>query len=67
MPTDAMKRKFHAKGTKKYGDAWDDKRPELVKAISAKRDGDPVTSSNDLYRAEMQYLIDGMEAKEVTK
>lgn len=64
MPTEAMKKKFHADGKKLYGDEWDDKRPELVKAISKKRhEGGPVTSSNDLYRAEMQNLIDGMEDK----
>ena len=63
MPTAPMKKKFHAIGTKKYGDEWDDKRPELVKAVAKKRDGSPViTSSNELYRAEMQYLIDGMSA-----
>lgn len=62
MPTTAMQRKFHALGTKKYGDAWDDKRPELCKAISKRRqDGPTVTSSNDLYRAEMQELINGMD------
>ena len=62
-PTEAMKKAFHAIGSKKYGDAWDDKRSQLVKAISKKRDGGPVvTSSNELYRAEMAHLIDGMEA-----
>ena len=61
MPTAAMTKKFHAIGVEKYGDAWDDKRPELVKAISGKRVNSPaVTSSKELNRAEMQYLIDGM-------
>ena len=56
-----MTKKFHAIGVEKYGDAWDDKRPELVKAISGKRVNSPaVTSSKELNRAEMQYLIDGM-------
>jgi len=64
MPTKAMKDKFHATGSKLYGDEWDDKRPQLVKAISGKRKGGPVvTSSNEIYRAEMQNLIDGMNEK----
>lgn len=63
MPTDAMMKKFNATGRTLYGDAWDDKRPELVKAMTAKREDGPVTSSKSLYRAEMQHLIDGMETK----
>lgn len=64
MPTAAMKKHFHAIGVKIYGDLWDDKRPELTKAISGKRkDGPVVTSSNELFRAEMQELINGMSDK----
>lgn len=63
VPTEEMKKQFHALGSKLYGDEWDDKRPELVKAASKKRQGGPVTSSNDLYRAEMQHLIDGMNER----
>ena len=58
-----MTKKFHATGSKKYGDEWDDKRPELVKAITGKRNdgtGPAVTSSTELNRAEMAYLISGM-------
>ena len=65
-PTAAMMRKFHATGNELYGDEWDDKRPEFVKSISKRRNGGKgpaVTSSKDLYRAEMQHLIDGMEEK----
>lgn len=56
-PTQAMINKFHALGTEKYGDAWDDKRPELVAHVTKGR----VTSSNYLERDEMARLIDGME------
>jgi len=59
MPTDVMKKKFHMLGSKLYGDEWDDKRPQLVTAVTHGR----AISSNDLYRAEMQHLIDGMEEK----
>lgn len=65
-PTPAMTKKFHATGTDLYGDEWDDKRPEFVKSISKRRNGGKgpaVTSSKDLYRAEMQHLIDGMDEK----
>lgn len=63
-PPPAMVKKFHALGAQIYGDEWDDKRPELVKAITDKRDnGQAVTSSKELYRAEMAYLIDGMNKK----
>jgi len=64
MPTEAMKKKFHALGSEVYGDEWDDRRPALVEAVSHKREGgQSVISSNDLYRAEMQLLIDGMNDK----
>lgn len=58
-PTLSMKRKFHATGVDLYGDEWDDKRPELTKAISKGR----VTSSNELTFDEMHKLIEGMEVK----
>jgi hypothetical protein len=65
LPPEKMKKEFHAYGTKAYGDEWDDKRPELVRAITSRREGVLVgsSSSNDLYRAEMQHLIDGMKSK----
>jgi len=58
-PSATMRKKFHATGVELYGDEWDDKRPELTKAISKGR----VTSSNDLTRDEMTKLIEGMEHK----
>jgi hypothetical protein len=64
MPTDTMRKKFHAVGTQRHGDAWDDNRPLIVKAITGKReDGTVSTSSNDLTRAEMQWAIDQMVDK----
>jgi hypothetical protein len=64
MPTAAQKKRYHATGKKLHGDAWDDIRPKQVEAITKRRDsGEVVTSSNDLTRAEMQYLIDGMADK----
>ena len=58
MPTEAMKKKFHALGVEVYGDEWDDKRPEF-----ALHYGHESKSSNDLTRAEMAELIDGMIEK----
>jgi len=51
--------RLHALGTQVYGDAWDDKRPELVTAISKNR----VTSSKGLSVAEVEKLITGLEKK----
>ena len=66
MPTGAMVRKFHALGSSLYAKEWDDKRHVLVAAISTDRQDEsgPVSSSKDLYRAEVQALIDGMEEKQ---
>lgn len=50
---------LHALGTQVYGDGWDAKRPELVKAVSK----GAITSSNDLTQKEAQTLIDGLRAK----
>jgi hypothetical protein len=58
MPPAGMKRQFHALGTAKHGDAWDDERPKMVEKITKGR----ARSSNDLTRDEMQRLIDGMKA-----
>jgi hypothetical protein len=61
-PTATQYKSFHATGKDAYGDEWDDKRPELVKAISSKRaDGPIVTSSKKLYRAELVDLTNGMK------
>jgi hypothetical protein len=66
LPTDAMRNKFHALGTDFYGESWDDERPRLVTWITKKRQPAPteqITSSNELFRAEMQSLIDGLTNK----
>jgi hypothetical protein len=66
MPTDVMKKKFHKFGVDYYGDSWDDERPRLVTYITNKRQPKPdkeITTSNELYRAEMQSLIDGLASK----
>jgi len=55
----AILRKFHAVGHTLYGDAWDDKRPELVKAATKGR----ATSASDLTEAEINKLIAGMQKK----
>ncbi len=52
------RRAFHAVGKETYGDAWDDKRPQLVKSISSGKS----TSSNDLTVEQLQRLIDGMKS-----
>lgn len=58
-PTAGQMKNFHAMGTKVYGDAWDDKRPEIVKSVTKNR----ATSSNHLTLAEWQTLMDGMTDK----
>lgn len=57
--TDGQKKALHAAGNAVYGDAWDDKRPELVEAITKKR----TRSSNGLSSAEASKLIEGINAK----
>jgi len=52
-------RRFHALGSELYGDDWDEKRPELVEAITDGRSD----SSSDLDATEIQKLIRGMEDK----
>jgi len=44
---------------KAYGSEWDEKRPELVSAITKGRS----TSSNDLTEDEANRLIAGMQKK----
>jgi hypothetical protein len=56
LPANTLKR-LHAVGTEAYGKGWDDKRPELVKAITKGRS----ESSSDLSAGEASRLIDGME------
>lgn len=52
-------RRFHAVGHTLYGDGWDDKRPELVKATTKGRS----ESSGDLTEGEADYLIGLMQKR----
>ena len=56
MPA-ALRKKFHSLGVEFYGDGWDTKRRELVKAMTTGQ----TENSNDLTEAEMRRLIAGME------
>ena len=47
---------FHAVGKERYGDAWDDKRPDLIAAVTRGRG----TSTSDLTADEMARLTRGM-------
>ena len=49
-----------ALGTKLYGESWNAKRPELVKAITKGRS----ESASDLTGKEMSTLLDGLKKKE---
>ncbi len=49
-------RNFHATGQRRYGDEWDDKRAELVAAVSKKR----TRSSLECTPAEISKLVSGM-------
>jgi len=55
MPTDEEFKTFMSIGSKIYGDRWEEKRHELVDAVS---DG-ATTSSKDLTYAELKILLDG--------
>ncbi len=52
-------RRFHAVGHTLYGDGWDDKRPELVKATTKGRS----ESSGDLTEGEADHLIGLMQKR----
>lgn len=54
-----LRKQLHAVGTQAYGNEWDAKRPELVKAITKGRS----ESSNDLTEDEAQRLIVGMNKR----
>jgi hypothetical protein len=56
-PTAAQLKKLHTMGTKHYGDAWDDRRPEIVGVVTKHRS----RSSKDLTTKEFQTLIDGIQ------
>lgn len=58
-PSKKMSDKFHALGKELYGEAWDSKHAELVRAIT----GGQYRSSKHLTAAQMSELIDGMENK----
>jgi hypothetical protein len=55
-PTKAQIKKLNTVGSRQYGDAWDDKRPKLVQAISKGR----TRSSTELTRPECTTLIEGI-------
>ena len=52
-------KRLHAVGTKLYGDAWDAKRPELVRAATKGKE----SSSSNLTEKEAAFLIERMEAR----
>lgn len=56
---ESLRRKFHAVGSKVYGDEWDDKRAELVSNVTKGKS----RSSNDLTREQMEKLVEGIEKK----
>lgn len=56
---DNLRKKLHAVGTQAYGEEWNTKRPELVKAITKGRS----ESSNDLTIDEANRMISGMEKR----
>jgi hypothetical protein len=53
------RKRFHAVGVKLYGDEWEEKRFNLVKAITKGM----AESSNDLTEAQAKTLIAGMEKR----
>ncbi len=58
--TDKQHKMLFALGSKLYGDGWNAKRPELVKAITKGRS----ESASDLTGKEMSTLLDGLKKKE---
>ncbi len=60
-PSDKQHKALHAKGMDLYGskELWTIKRGELVKAVTKGRS----ESANDLTKAEMKKLLDGLDAK----
>lgn len=60
-PSDKQQKALHAKGMDLYGskELWTIKRGELVKAVTKGRS----ESANDLTKAEMKKLLDGLDAK----
>jgi len=60
-PSDKQQKALHAKGMDLYGskELWTIKRGELVKAVTKGRS----ESANDLTKAEIKKLLDGLDAK----
>ena len=53
-----LRKQFHAVGTETYGDEWENKRFDIVKAKAP-----AATSSNELTVTQAKELIEGMKAK----
>ena len=60
---DKLRKQFHALGTEVYAEGWDDKRAELVEAITT----GAASSSGDLTADEMERLISGMKKARAQK
>ena len=58
-PTAAALKAFHATGSRLYGQDWDSKRHEIIKAYTKGR----TESSRDLSADELRFLTDRMDAK----
>jgi len=56
---DALSKAFHASGARLYGQDWDAKRHEIIKAYTKGR----TESSRDLTPDELRFLTDRMDAK----
>ena len=56
---DALSKAFHASGARLYGQEWDAKRHEIIKAYTKGR----TESSRDLTPDELRFLTDRMDAK----
>lgn len=56
---DELRKQLHAIGGQIYGDAWDDKRPELCLSVSKKR----TNRSDQLTGEELEKLIRGMRER----
>jgi len=56
MPTEKQHKRFHAIGASAYGDKWNAKRAAMVKHLK-------LATSKDLTLAQMDTLIEGIEAK----
>ena len=56
---DALSKAFHASGARLYGQEWDAKRHEIIRAYTKGR----TESSRDLTPDELRFLTDRMDAK----